>query len=148
MFTKKTATAAALLALCLSALLTAPAQAQRSTDLQRVEVSGQPTPRTDVAKACPDIGGTLQRSLARVVHLERRTGTVNVDFSLHEQAVTQVSSQGGPFEYHAAIRRAVRSLDCQGSTQAAASYRFQIAFTQEDAAEQDGPRVAVLLPRH
>ena len=142
---------AALLALPMSLLMAAPAQAQNSSaDMQRVEVTGRHAqlPRTDVSKSCPGIAAALQRSLARVVYLEGRTGTVDVDFTLRGDDVALVKSSGGPSEYHGPIRRAVRALDCGDAGATEQPYRFQIAFVHEDDLPAgSSSTVAVVLPR-
>lgn len=147
-----TAANAALLALPMTFCMVAAAQAQsssRSTDMQRVEVSGRHAqePRTDVSASCPGIAGSLQRSLSRVVYLEGRSGIVDVDFTLRGDDVEAVKSKGGPSEYHGAIRRAVRGLNCSHAGATEQPYRFQIAFVHEDDLPAGNrSTVAVLLP--
>lgn len=142
---------AALLALPMTFCMVAAAQAQSSssTDMQRVEVSGRHAqlPRTDVAKSCPGIARTLQRSLAREMYLSGQAGIVDVNFTLRGDAVTSVRPSNGPNEYHFAVKRAVRNLNCNGDAANEQAYHFKIAFVHDDdASGEGGSAVALLLP--
>lgn len=128
--------------------LLGPALAQDPVDdLGRVEVSGKRPAefhRTDVIKTCPRAGEQLSEALAHPAYLEGATGTVRVEFKLKGEAVSEVRPMGGPRNLYRDIRRAVRKLDCNGSSEREQSYAFLIKFVAPDEVPQGESPVALL----
>ena len=125
---------ATLLALPLS-LAAGTAAAAPDADLSRVEVQGQQLARisrTDVHRVCTHMDSTLQERLARAWFNNQMEGEVRVQFQLQAGEITEVSTRGGPFQYHQDIRRAVRYLDCQADASATQRFAFIVAFKADD----------------
>lgn len=106
------------------------AMAQSAADLQRVEITAS-APRLDVRASCPGIDQALPLALGHVWQRGPANGVVNVQFDLSGDDVEVVSTRGGPRDYHTAIRRAVRSLNCTTAAAGTHRFAFQIAFRAE-----------------
>ncbi len=129
----------------LAVLATGAAQAAPD-DLQRVEISGRrpgEIARTDVRATCPGVDQALFDRLARQQYIERKEGLATVSFRLNGSTISEVHQSRGPWVYAAAVRRAVRSLSCQGAARDTL-YVMQIAFRNQDSAGDMNQRVAMM----
>lgn len=135
----------ALTALASFSALTSLAQAAPA-DLERVEISGRlpgEMARTDVRRVCPGVDTSLLKAMTPTVLNYQREGVVTVSFRLQGDDVQQVRTRGGPQEYHDALRRAMRRLDCSGND-SNQLFALQVSFrTDED--EQGHSRQVVAL---
>lgn len=86
---------------------------------QQVEIRGTPLPRTDVRALCPGIDAELGDALAAVARQVARPAVVDVRFDLQQGTVGEVCTGEGPAPYRRALRRAVRSLQCDAQASAA-----------------------------
>lgn len=120
---------------CLAWLTACSAGAALAQDLNRVEVSGEKTPRLDVTAPCPSIAAQLEDALARKVWLQQEYGVVDVQLQVGTDGVAGVQTKGGPRVYGPAIRRVIRRMACFGP-HAGDSFRFQIAFVPADPYER------------
>ncbi|WP_431048462.1 hypothetical protein [Roseateles sp. L2-2] len=114
-------------------------------DLQRVEISGRrpgEIPRTDVRATCPGVDKALGDRLGKVQFVEGKEGLSTVSFRLNGNVVSDVQDRG-PLAYRTALRRAVRSLQCQGAARDTL-YVMQVSFRNEDARDDMSGRVALL----
>lgn len=102
----------AAVAACSAGLATA------QTAPQQVEVRGAPPLRTDVRALCPGIDAELGDALAAVARQEARPAVVDVRFDLQQGSVGDVRTGAGPAPYTRALRRAVRSLQCDAGAAA------------------------------
>lgn len=118
-----------------------------SNDLKPVEVTGQrdaSAVRLDVQASCPSMVKTLRERLERPAARVEATGEVEVDFLLDDAEPQHVRTVGGPSDIHIALKRAVRSVQCQSGSTAPQHYRFIVAFVPEPSSD-DSTRVALAL---
>lgn len=107
-----------------------------AADLDRVEVTGHSV-RTDVTATCPAIGQQLGDNLSQAFSRFDMEGDYRVEFSVQDNRVQSVKTQGGyGRENRLAIRRAMSRVDCQDSASAAAPQRF--AFLLSVRMEDEG----------
>ena len=84
----------------------------------------------DLRTACPGIDARLQQSLAPAWSRVQQEGQVQVQMQLDRGHVTEVHTQGGPYEYHRAVQRAVAALSCSGAPEHAA-LSFAVRFAEQ-----------------
>ena len=128
--------------------LAAGAAAAQGSDLSRVEVQGQQlaqVSRTDVHRVCSHMDSTMQEQLARTWFYNQTEGEVRVQFRLEGGTITEVTTKGGPRDYHRDIRRAVHDLDCQTDASATQQFSFVVAFKAD--ADDAGQMKMALLER-
>jgi len=128
--------------------LAAGAAAAQSPELSRVEVQGQQLPaisRTDVHRVCTHMDSTLQEALAKTWYQSQAEGEVRVQFQLQGGQITQVTTKGGPLDYHLPIRRAVHYMECQADASATQQFAFVIAFKESE--EEPGQMKMAFLER-
>ena len=100
-------------------------------------------PRTDVRATCPGVDQALFDRLARQQYIEGKEGLATVSFRLNGSTISDVHQSRGPWVYAAAVRRAVRSLACQGAERDTL-YVMQIAFRNQDSGSDMNQRVAMM----
>jgi len=103
----------------------------QSSDLQRVEISGQrpaEIARQDVQANCPGIAKTLQEQLAYPLARDGEAGTVRVRFRVDAGGAAEIQSSGGPLANRRFIRRAMHMVDCKAEAQAQL-FTFLVSYT-------------------
>ena len=92
---------------------------------QRVDAS---TSVSRVNSLCPAFDTHLRKALAQVAMQRREPGLLDVGFAVDGRRIGDVAIVGGPFEYHRATRRAVRSLDCDNGSTGPQTVHLQVVF--------------------
>lgn len=134
--------------LAVFALLIAGAPlAAAQSNLDTVELRGTRAaepPRVDVRRTCPDVDEHLTEGLARAIYMSGQAGTIHVRFQLDGQRVSKVETRGGPLDYRAPLRRAVRGMACANDGQPNQQYNFLVVIRPTDeASDAMQDRVAV-----
>ncbi|WP_279755889.1 hypothetical protein [Mitsuaria sp. GD03876] len=130
----------------LLAVMAAGAARAAPDDLERVEISGRrpgEIARTDVRATCPDIERTLGARLGKAQFIEGIEGVSTVSFRLNGSTITEARQNRGPRVYDTEVRRAVRSLQCQGPARDTL-YVMQISFRNQPSGDDVGSRVALI----
>lgn len=123
---------------CAAALvLAAGAASAQTADMGRVEIRGRVIEaplRYDVHAQCAGLEDQLDRPLQVAWFKAQRYGSVQVQFLMEDGEVKAAGTKGLTVETQAAVRQAVRRLNCGPQTLAGAQlYRFRIDFVDPDA---------------
>lgn len=125
--------------------------AQSASDLNRVEVTGQPLAsitRMDVHATCKDIDAELEQSIGVLMERQNVTGDMRVDFELAGSEIANVHSHGSTVQMRSGVNRAVSHISCVNGGQAQ-HYAFLLSMrpaTDEELAAGSGPIVASVGP--
>lgn len=130
----------------LTLLLISASLAQAQSSLDTVELRGtraaEPA-RVDVHRTCPQVREQLADAMARPIYLSGVAGSLRVSFHLNGDRVENVSTEGGPIDYRAPLRRAVRQMSCTHDGQAHQHYNFLVVIRPDAEDDQDQPRLAI-----
>ena len=148
-FTRKLAQALGLLTI---SALGATASASDARYLDPVEVRTAGALRHDVQRSCPAVKVKLNDALHHRITRHQIEGSFPVLFEMKDSQIVAVRASRAPFEYRAALRHAVKGLECQdgASHQEAQRFGFILDITLDDAAaprSAESGRTAVVALR-
>lgn len=86
--------------------------------------------RPDVTTVCPSLQAVLGESLQEAWEHVQEAGTVQVQFQLDGDRLSQVQASEGSRRYHRFVKAAVKRLPCQSDQAAPQRFRFSVAFVE------------------